>query len=255
MIENRNIDIVIQNKVMRIGINRPEKRNALTGDMYDAMSMALRRAKDSVDVKTVLLHGTRDAFSAGNDLKEFDNRNSDKPSHGAIFLMTLQSFKKPVVAAVSGLAVGVGVTLLLHCDLAYAAFDTRFRMPFVNLGVCPEAGSTLLLPVAAGYKKAAEALMLGDFFETSAAMELGIINGAVSSEDLFNHALEKAEYLATKPQRALLMVKQLLRQGNEEAVSQRMALEFTNFNELLLTPESSDARAKLKKRSLKAEDC
>lgn len=255
MAENGNIDIVIQNKVMRIGINRPEKRNALTGDMYDAMSMALKGAKDSAHVKTVLLHGTRDAFSAGNDLKEFDNRNPDKPSPGAIFLMTLQSFKKPVVAAVSGLAVGVGVTLLLHCDLAYAAFDTRFRMPFVNLGVCPEAGSTLLLPAAAGYKKAAEALMLGDFFETSEAMELGIINGAVSSEDLLNHALEKAEYLAKKPQRALLMVKQFLRQGNEEAVSQRMGLEFTSFSELLLTPESIDARAKLKKRSLKAEDC
>ncbi|WP_459916478.1 enoyl-CoA hydratase-related protein [Desulfocicer niacini] len=254
MIENRNIDIVIQNKVMRIGINRPEKRNALTGDMYDAMSMALRRAKDSVDVKTVLLHGTRDAFSAGNDLKEFDNRNPDKPSHGAIFLMTLQSFKKPVVAAVSGLAVGVGVTLLLHCDLAYAAFDTRFRMPFVNLGVCPEAGSTLLLPVAAGYKKAAEALMLGDFFETSTAMELGLVNGVVPSQELFNYAVEKAEYLAKQPQRALLLVKQLLKQDYEQALAQRMTLEFTCFSELLLTPESIEARGKLQNRSSKAED-
>lgn len=254
MIENRYIDIVIQNNVMRIGINRPEKRNALTGEMYGAMALALKRAQESPHVKTVLFHGTRDVFCAGNDLKEFDNRDPDKPSPGAIFLTTLASFKKPVVAAVSGLAVGVGVTLLLHCDLVYSAFDTRFRMPFVNLGVCPEAGSTLLLPAAAGYKKAAEPLMLGEFFETSTAMELGIVNGVVSSQELFNYAVEKAEHLAKQPQRALLLVKQLLKQDYEQALAQRMTLEFTCFSELLLTPESIEARDKLQNRSLKAED-
>ena len=253
MVENRHITVAIQKGVMKIGINRPEKRNALTGDMYDAMGMALKNAQESPSVKTVLFHGTRGAFCAGNDLKEFDNRDPDVASPGAQFLTVLQAFQKPVVAAVSGIAVGIGTTLLLHCDLVYASPDTRFRMPFVNLGVCPEAGSTLLLPAAAGYKKAAEVLMLGEFFDTSTAMEMGIVNGAVSIQELLSYVVEKAEQLAKQPQQALLLTKRLLKQDNEQAVVQRMALEFKYFDELLLTPESIEARGKLQTRTQKAK--
>ena len=205
MNENQHVTVDYLQETMKIGINRPEKKNALTQEMYDAMRLALLEAEENPEIKVVLIHGTHDAFSAGNDLKGFDNRDPDKPSPGAQFLTVLHAFKKPVVAAVSGIAVGVGATLLLHCDLVYAAPDTRFRMPFINLGVIPEAGSTLLLPENAGHRLAAEVLMLGDFFNTRKAIEIGLVNEVVSTKDLLGFAIEKAEQLARKPQQALML--------------------------------------------------
>jgi len=252
MRESKHIIIAIHNGVMQVGINRPEKKNALTKDMYDAMRHALLEVEENPEIKVVLFHGTNDAFSAGNDLEGFDNRDPNTPSPAARFLTVLQPFKKPVVAAVSGIAVGIGATLLLHCDLVYAAPDTRFRMPFVNLGLCPEAGSSLLLPANAGYRLAAEILMLGDFFSTQKAIELGLVNAAVSTEELLEVAIEKAVQLAQKPQQALLLTKQLLKQGNQQEVTKRITMEFIFFGELLLSPESIAVREKLKKRIKKS---
>lgn len=245
MTKNKHIDIELLNGVMRIGINRPDKKNALTENMYDAMRLALENARENQDIKSVLFHGIRDVFSAGNDLEEFNHRAPDVPSPGAQFLMVLQSFEKPVVAAVSGLAIGIGVTLLLHCDLVFAASDTRFRTPFVNLGICPEAGSTLLLPANAGYKMAAEILMLGAFFGTQKAIKLGIVNKTASN--VLNYAVKKAEDLAQKPQQALLLTKKLLKQATQNEVLERMAEECKHFDRLLCTPESIEVRAKLQK--------
>ncbi len=247
MVEDKHIDVNIQNKVMHIGINRPSKKNALTKGMYGAIRMALENAGKTPDVMTVLIHGTRDAFSAGNDLKGFDNRDPNVPSPGVQFLYEIENFKKPIVAAVSGLAIGVGVTMLLHCDLVYAEPDTRFRMPFVNLGVCPEAGSTFMLPKVAGHRRAAEAMMLGDFFTTKKAIELGIVNEAASN--VITHAAKKAEQMAQKPQQALLLTKQLLKQTTHQLVVDRIGEEGRFFGELLMTRESIDARAKIKERS------
>ncbi len=247
MVEDKHIDVNIQNKVMHIGINRPNKINALTKGMYDAMRKALENAGKNPDVRTVLFHRTRDAFLAGNDLKGFDNRDPNVPSPGIRFLYEIENFKKPIVAAVSGLAIGVGVTMLLHCDLVYAEPDTRFRMPFVNLGVCPEAGSTFMLPAGAGYRKAAEVMMLGDFFDTQKAIELGVVNEAVSN--VITHAAKKAEQMTQKPQQALLLTKQLLKQGTHKSVIDRIGEEGRFFGELLMTPESIEARRKIKERS------
>jgi enoyl-CoA hydratase/carnithine racemase len=245
MVDDKHIDISIHNNVMKIGLNRPDKKNALTSHMYDTMGTALLDARENPDIKVVLFHGTKDLFSAGNDLKGFDNRDPSTLSPGAKFLFVLQAFEKPVVAAVSGIAIGIGVTLLLHCDLVYADDHTRFRMPFVNLGVCPEAGSSLLLPACAGYKKAAEILMLGEFFDATQAVELGIVNRSVSN--VLEFAIEKAELLAQKPQQALLSTKRLLKKGSNQLV-ECMTEEFKLFNELLQTPESINVRAKLKNR-------
>jgi len=254
MVENPYIDLDCHNNVLRIGLNRPHKKNALTGAMYDTLRLALLEAEKKPDIKAVMFHGTADAFCAGNDLKGFDNRDPNSPSPAQKFLMVIQAFKKPVVAAVSGIAVGIGVTMLLHFDLVYATADTRFRLSFVNLGVCPEAGSSLLLTESAGIKKASEVLMLGDFFDTKKAIELGIVNGAVSSRDLLNFVTQKAEQLAQKPQQALLLIKQLIKKGNQQAVVARMALEAEFFGKLLLTEESIDARAKLKNKIQKSKD-
>ena len=253
MVENRHINVTIRKDVMKIGINRPEKKNALTQEMYDAMRLALMEAEENPNIKVVLFHGTHDAFSAGNDLKGFDNRDPDRPSPAAQFLTVLHAFRKPVVAAVSGIAVGIGATLLLHCDLVYAAPDTRFRMPFINLGVCPEAGSTLLLPENTGHRLAAEVLMLGDFFNTRKAIEIGLVNQVVSTEDLLAFAIEKAEQLAKKPQQALVLTKQLMKRSAHQPVAEHMALEFKHFGELLLSPESIAIIAKMKNRNKKNE--
>lgn len=250
----KHINVSTDKGVMQIGIHRPDKKNALTNDMYHAMRLALENAEKDQNVKVMLLHGTKDAFCAGNDLEDFNNRDPDSASPATQFLGVLQTFKKPVIAAVSGVAVGVGVTMLLHCDLVYAAPNSRFRMPFVNLGVCPEAGSSLLLPANAGYKKAAEALMLGNFFDAQKAMEMGIVNDTISTRNLLVHVIETAEQLAQKPQKALLLTKQLLKQGNQQEVADRMRVESKFFNALLLTPESLKARGKIQNKTQKNKD-
>ena len=254
MIEYKNIDIKVHDGVMQIGINRTDKKNALTGDMYDAMRRTLSGADKNPDVKVVLLHGTSDIFCAGNDLQGFDRRDPNKPSPGLKFLYAIQAFNKPIVAAVAGIAIGIGATLLLHCDLVYANENTRFRLAFVNLGVCPEAGTTLLLPANAGIKKASEVLMLGDFFNTKKAVELGMVNESIANQNILDYAAEKAEQLAQKPHQALLLIKQLLKQNKQKAVVDCMTLESKFFGELLLTEESIDARTKLKNRIQKSKN-
>ena len=248
MNEGNAVRVAVGDGIMAIGIHRPHKKNALTDQMYHTMRQALTRAGEDPDVRVILLHGTDQVFCAGNDLKGFDTRDPDRPSPGVRFLSVLADFDKPVVAAVSGIAVGIGVTLLLHCDLVYAAEGCRFRLPFVNLGVCPEAGSSLLLPASAGYKKSAELLMLGDFFSAATAADIGIITDTVSPGQVLAHAREKAEALTRKPRQALVTIKTLLKQERRQAVTERMALESRLFGQLLLTPASIDARNLLKRR-------
>ena len=230
--------------ILQIGFNRFEKKNAITHAMYNAMRKALESAGHDPDIRVVLLHGSDEIFSAGNDLGDLNNREPGVPSPGARFLKTLCSFEKPVVAAVSGLAVGVGATLLLHCDLVYAATDACFRMPFVDLGLCPEAGSTLLLPAFAGYKRAANALMFGATFGASTAISLGLVTEAVPKERLMAHALDQAQKLAEKPANALLQTKRLMKSGLGQTLHDHMELEFKEFERLLHSKESRKLRDK-----------
>jgi enoyl-CoA hydratase/carnithine racemase len=185
--------------VQRIQINRPEKKNALTADMYAFIAQAIKAADADAGVRVVLIHGAGDAFTAGNDLQDFlahPPRTADAPV--IRFLDAVSHAEKPLVAAVSGVAVGVGTTMLLHCDLVYAAEGTKFALPFVNLGLCPEAASSFLLPAIVGYQRAAELLLLGETFDAAQAHEIGIVSAVVPAELLMERAGEAARKLAEK---------------------------------------------------------
>ena len=236
-----NVLIHKDDGVLNIGIYRPEKKNALTKLMYAAMAKALKDSVSDDSIKVVLIYGTQDAFSAGNDLNDFDNRDMSQPSPAAVLLHELHHYPKPVVGAVSGVAIGIGVTMLLHFDLVYAS-DTYFKMPFVDLGVCPEGGSSLLIPQLAGHRKAAEILMLGDAFNTQSAISMGIVNQQIDKSDVFDFALSKAKALALKPQNALRTTKRLLKAPQHAQLSHIIENELVVFSELLQSEESQTAR-------------
>ena len=186
-----------EDAVARIEIDRPEKKNALTADMYQAMADALKAAEADSKVRAILIQGKADLFTAGNDLQDFlDHPPRDDARPVFQFLYAISRAEKPVVAAVAGAAVGIGTTMLLHCDLVYAAPNARLQLPFVNLGLIPEAGSSLLLPALVGYQRAAGLLLLGEPFGAQQAKEYGLVTEVVAEERLLGFALEQARKLA-----------------------------------------------------------
>jgi enoyl-CoA hydratase/carnithine racemase len=225
--------------VLEIGINRPDKKNALTSAMYRAMTAALADASARADVGAVLIVGEGDAFCAGNDLNDF----AAGPEGGAAafdFIQAIAAFDKPLVAAVQGLAVGVGTTMLLHCDLVYAAPDARFVMPFVNLGLVPEAGSSLLAPALLGHAKAAAMLLLGEPLDADGADRAGLVTAILPADMLRDHARAKAAALLAKPPRALAATRRLMR-GDPAALQARLAEEAMLFREALAGAEAREA--------------
>ena len=228
--------------VLRIMFNRAAKKNAITNAMYQALAHALRHAERESAVRVALIHGAPEVFTAGNDLQDFlasPPRSTDAPVFQ--FLRAIHEFPKPLVAAVSGLAVGVGTTMLLHCDFVYCAPGTRFSMPFVNLGLCPEAGSSFLLPRLAGYQRAAELLMLGEPFAAEIAKEIGLVNAIVPAEALVATAMATAGKLAAKPAAGLRETKMLMKQGLHDAVKRAMSDEGEAFRERLESLEAKEA--------------
>jgi enoyl-CoA hydratase/carnithine racemase len=238
--------------VLRLQINRPEKRNALTLGMYRQMAIEIEAADRDPSVRVVLIHGQPDAFSSGNDLQDFVRSpptGEDSPVSG--FIGAISRARKPLVAAVAGPAVGIGTTMLLHCDFVYAAQDTRFQLPFVNLALLPEAGSSLLLPTQIGYLRAAELLMLGEPFTAAKALEYGVVT-AISADGA--SALKAAEtvaaQLSAKPPAALQLIKQLLRAPHAEQLKAQISAETRHFVERLQSPEAAEAfRAFAEKRA------
>jgi enoyl-CoA hydratase/carnithine racemase len=207
-----HIAVAREGAVQRIQLNRPEKKNAITIEMYAALADAIATAEADRSVRLMLLHGAGDAFCAGNDLQDFlVNPPHDEASPGFRFLRVISHATKPLVAAVHGAAVGIGTTMLLHCDLVYAAESALFHLPFVNLGLCPASASTVLLPALAGYPRAAELLMLGEPFGAAKARDVGLVTDVVSEAELLAVATAVAEKLADKPPGALKITKQLLR--------------------------------------------
>lgn len=187
----------IENKVLHIELSRTDKKNALTSEMYTALTKEFAEAKSNSDIHVVLFKGAKDCFCAGNDIADFlEQPVLESGSPVLTFLKELYSFNKPIVAAVSGPAVGIGTTFLLHCDLVYATEQTYFSLPFVDLGLCPEAGSSYLLPRQIGYVRAAELLLLAEPFNAAKAKELGVINDIIDAENYWQFAQEKAEKLA-----------------------------------------------------------
>lgn len=233
--------------VLHIYLNRPDKKNALTQAMYTALAEALQNASDDDSIHSVLITGGND-FSAGNDLNDFlKNPTEILTSPLGDFIQSLANCTKPVVAAVNGFAVGIGTTMLLHCDLVYCTVHTTFMLPFVNLGLVPEFGSTLLLPRLAGNQLAAELLMLGEPFNAEKAQRAGLINGICEPEKLQQHTEIIAKKLAAKPVKALQQTKRLLRQDGEP-LNERISREAKIFNELLPSNEAITAMKSILKK-------
>lgn len=234
----------IQDGVIIIRLNRADKKNALTGDMYNGISDALDRLENDNDLRVGLITGTTDCFTAGNDLVDFMKGASIVgQSPVGRFLATIPALTKPLVAAVNGPAVGVGTTMLLHCDLVYAAPGAKFQMPFINLGLCPEAGSSLLLPQLVGYRRATELLMLCDAFTAEEAKEMGIVNAVLPADQYQQHALEQAKRLARQPPSSIRAAKKLMRMASQEALKNVMAEEGRLFTEMLDGGEAKEAFA------------
>lgn len=229
-------------RVLAIEIARPEKKNALTQAMYAALAEALRSADSDANVRAVLIHGSRDCFTAGNDLKDF----LERPPHTeeapvSRFLASLPAFGKPLIAAVNGPAVGIGTTMLLHCDLVFAAPGATFQLPFVNLGVVPEAASSFLLPYIAGYQRAAELLLLGRPFGPDKALAAGFVTEIVPEAELFERARAAALAVAALPPAAVRAAKALMREPYRARVAEAMQAEGRVFRERLASPEAKEA--------------
>jgi enoyl-CoA hydratase/carnithine racemase len=230
--------------VLRIEFNRPEKKNAITVAMYQALADAFLAAQSDADVRVVFVHGKPEVFTAGNDLQDFFADPPQGESHPVFaFLRALKDFGKPIVAAVSGPAVGIGTTMLLHCDLIYAAPEAKFALPFVNLALCPEAGSSYLLSYVAGYPRAAELLLLGEPFSAAHAHEIGLINAIVPLDRLIEVGAAAARKLAQKPAASLQATKALMRQALMAGVERAMASENAVFRQRLVSLEAREAMA------------
>lgn len=234
-----SVTMEIENGVMVLRIDRSKKRNALTQAMYATLADGLDRADADDDVRVVLITGTGVAFTAGNDLQDFLQTGPvDESSPVSRFLHTIATCKTPLVAAVNGMAVGVGVTMLLHCELVYSAESAIYNFAFTNLGLVPEAASSYLLPRIVGYQKAAELLMLGAPFDAETAHDAGIVNAVYPDEQLFGLAHEHAMTLAGKPAAALKQTKMLLKRGWRQSVIETMQVEGELFAERLASAET-----------------
>ena len=228
--------------VMTITFNRLDKKNSITSAMYAAMADAVEQASTDASVKVVVFQGHETIFSAGNDIGDFLNQPpSTKESPVFRFLRGISTLEKPVLAAVAGPAVGIGTTMLFHCDLVYAGDNAAFSMPFVNLGLCPEAASSLLAPRMFGYHRAAEALLLGEPFFAEAAQEVGLVNRVVPPTEVNAVAQAQARKLAAKPLSSLIETKRLMKGGTQQEVLQKMDEEGQSFGRMLREPAAREA--------------
>lgn len=232
-----------QGKVLVVRLTRPERKNALTQDMYSALADALESGHQDDNVRCFLFTGSDECFTAGNDLSDFQAAQPGdfETSPVGRFLFGLAAATKPVVAAVNGPAVGIGTTMLLHCDMVFAGNTTAFRMPFATLGLCPEGGSSLLLPAWLGRVRAAELLMLGDAFSADDAYRLGLINRVCEPAQTEALALETCQRLAALPPGAIRATKTLLNRPHLETLADTMRAEGALFGERLQSPEAAEA--------------
>lgn len=231
--------------VARIEIARPEKKNALTVAMYQQLADAIGAANDDATVRALLIHGGPDIFTAGNDLEDFRNAapRNDMDAPVFRFMQALGLCEKPVVAAVNGAAVGIGTTMLMHCDLVYAADDAMFSMPFVSLGLCTEFASSLLVPLSAGYHRAAEKLLLSEPISAEEAVEMGIVNRVLPPVEVFAYAERQAQRFNALPPTAVRETKRLLRTGWKALVEKTIVDEAKTFGRLLQSAEAKEAFA------------
>lgn len=235
------IHVESRGAILSIEIRRPEKKNALTGVMYTALAEAIDRYEREPKLRVLFLTGTRDCFTSGNDLGDFLKGQALGTNSPVVrFLAAIREMHKPLVAAVNGAAVGIGTTLLLHCDLAYAGKSARFQLPFTNLGLCPEGGSSLLLPYLLGHRKAAQLLLLGEPFGPEEARDFGLVNAVFEDSDYHDQAWRKAEALAAQPPASVRIAKRLMKVAFPTLAS-HMTEEMTQFAARLKSPEAQEA--------------
>jgi enoyl-CoA hydratase/carnithine racemase len=231
----------LENGVLTLRFNRPDKRNAVTGEMYDALAAKLADGEKDRAVRAIVLTGVGEFFCAGNDLNDFLQNPPVTPEASVFQVMeVLNTIRKPLLAAVNGPGIGVGATILLHCDLVYAAPSAYFLMPFVNLAIVPEFGSSLLLPRAIGTKRAMEMLLLGEPMNADAALANGLITGIVPADALAKHVHDIALRLAAKPAQSIRIVKQLVLAAPEE-IAAREEMENELLRASFKTPEMKEA--------------
>jgi enoyl-CoA hydratase/carnithine racemase len=231
-----------ENGILTIAFNRLDKKNAITAAMYQTMVEALKDAETDMEVRAILFVGKAQIFSAGNDLEDFlKNPPNSQASPVFQFLWQISHASKPLVAAVAGAAVGIGTTLLMHCDLVYAADNARFSMPFTQLGLCPEAASSLLLPQIAGYQRAAEKLLLGEAFDATEAHAMGLVNKVLPADQLLEFAQAQAAKLVALPAASMRISKQLMKGAQLGAVEAQMEQEIKHFGAMLKAPEAKEA--------------
>src|SRR6202040_3479262 len=228
--------------ILRIQLNRPEKKNAITVAMYITLADLLNDAAKDDQIRVVLWHGAGDSFSAGNDIEDFlKNPPGPGESPQAQLMEALVNFDKPLVAAVHGAAIGGGTTMLTHCDFIYAGESTKFQMPFINLAVVPEFGSSCSMPARIGHLRAAELILLGAPFDAGRAAELGLVTQVISDKDVLARATETAAKLAAKPARALQACKRLMKQPFREQIKAAMKAENEEFSVQVRSEDAKEA--------------
>ncbi len=234
------INVIRNNAVLRIEIDRPEKKNALLPQMYTDIAKAIESADDE-EIKVVLIQGTNGCFTAGNDIADFISKGNDqKVDETFRFMMALVKCPVPVVAKVEGLAIGIGTTLLLHCDFVYCADNAKFAMPFINLGLVPEYASSYILPRIAGNLQAAELLLLGETFSAQKALECGIVTGVSNEEALAEVVAQTLAKLVAKPKMALVQSKALLRNQSAE-IEKHISAELAVFAQAMVSEPAKEA--------------
>src|SRR5215475_10319943 len=237
-------DIVTErsNGILRVEFNRPERKNAMTGAMYTGFADILDEAGKDDETRVVLWHGAVDTFSAGNDVGDFlKNPPGPGESPQARLMGAFVRFEKPIVVAVQGAAIGGGTTMLTHCDVVYAGESARFQLPFINLALVPEFGSSYSLPARIGHLRATELFLLGEPFTAARAAELGLVTRVVPDQHLFATAMEAAQKLAAKPGGALRASKRLIKQGFIDQVKAAIRLENQAFSERVRSVEAKEA--------------
>ncbi|HEY4375089.1 MAG TPA: enoyl-CoA hydratase [Burkholderiales bacterium] len=228
--------------VLRITLNRPEKKNSITAAMYRAFADALADARADPKVRVVLITGNSEIFTAGNDLADFrDNPPRDNSAPVFAFLTQIRECEKPMVAAVGGAAIGVGTTMLLHCDLVYVAENARFALPFTSLGLVPEAASSYLLPLIAGYQQAAELLLLGEPFTAARAKQAGFVTEVLPPDQVLPAAEKAAARLAALPPSSVQATRALLKGAHAGQVARQMHEENERFRLMLTEPAAREA--------------
>lgn len=229
--------------VLTLTLNRPDKKNALTRDMYGAMGDAIKSAQTDDAIRAVVIQGSLECFTSGNDVSDFLNQapsQEDSPVYR--FLKAICHAEKPLIAAVNGPAVGVGTTMLLHCDLVFVADNARLKMPFVNLGLCPEAGSSFLLPRLLGHIRAAELLLLGEEISGTGAADMGLATRALpAGQAVIDAARDAAQRITQLPPNSVRLTKQLIKAGVADTAAEVMEKEGAHFSKLLAGPEAREA--------------